>query len=84
MKNTCGGCASTWTGANMAHCRACCETFSSVALFDLHRQGGMCTHPGSIVYGEGHRRAGEPRMRQNDRGVWIGNEPVPEFWKAAA
>lgn len=84
MKNTCGGCDSTWTGANMAHCRACCVTFSSVVLFDLHRQGGHCTDPAGIVYGEDHTRAGEPKMKLNKHNVWVGNSDRPSYWEEAA
>jgi hypothetical protein len=88
MKHTCGGCDSTWTGTNMAHCggkgSGCHTTFSSAKLFDLHRQGHVCTDPASIVYGADNGRAGEPRMKLNKHGVWVGNTERPNFWEKAA
>lgn len=83
MKHTCGGCDKTWTGTNMAHCGACHHTFSSVALFDLHRQGMRCTEPATLRFEKGVK-AGEPRMRLNDHGVWVGNQERPKFWEKAA
>lgn len=82
MKNTCGGCDKSWTGVNMAHCGSCHITLSSIVLFDLHRQGGVCTDPASIFYGEASKRAGEPKMKLNKHGVWVGNTERPEFWES--
>lgn len=68
---------------NMAHCCCCHETFSSVALFDTHRVGGKCSHPSTFT-NESGARIGEPKMRLNDHGTWVGNQPRPEFWNKEA
>jgi hypothetical protein len=57
------------------HCASCCQTFSSVGLFDLHRRGGVCADPAGIAGSNGN-----PRMRLNDRGVWVGAEARPAYW----
>ncbi|MEV8610198.1 hypothetical protein AB0383_20115 [Amycolatopsis sp. NPDC051373] len=54
-----------------------------MALFDLHRQGGVCSEPATIVWSSG-KHAGEPKMRLNEYGVWVGNQERPKFWEEAA
>lgn len=34
--NTCGGCATRWSGTVEAHCSACHESFSTPENFDKH------------------------------------------------
>lgn len=48
MSHTCSRCHATWSGANIAHCAGCCETFSTVANFDRHRQDFACVPPASV------------------------------------
>lgn len=62
-------------GDNKPHCASCCETFSSLGWFDAHRPGGVCADPSGIV-----SKDGKPRMRLNDRGVWVGAEARPAYW----
>lgn len=41
-------CGARWSGANTAHCGACCVTFVGIGAFDLHRRGGTCAQPATI------------------------------------
>ena len=65
---TCGGCDTTWTALNAAHCSACHQTFSGVHLFDRHRrptgEHGNCGHPGDL-----RDRTGAPVCEFRD-GMW--------------
>lgn len=60
--NTCGGCASKWTGTQPCHCSACHETFSGITTFDAHRQAnahrGKCRKPTRMGF------------IQNEKGLW--------------
>jgi hypothetical protein len=52
--NSCSGCDTVWTGVSAAHCAAdgCHQLFSSVKLFDQHREAtrdaGRCLDPMSV------------------------------------
>lgn len=61
--HTCGKCPKRWTGAKIAHCASCHESFSTVANFDLHRHNGKCIKSDKLVMGS--------------RGHWIGALPSP-------
>lgn len=71
--NTCSGCAATWQGLRVAHCRGCHRTFAGVGLFDLHRTAdGRCLDPETVV-----GRDGERRLFFRD-GMWRGPEATEE------
>ncbi len=61
-KITCGGCDARWTGLNAAHCSACHQTFSGIALFDMHRVIYACKDPTKV------KHCGLPLRLDN--GVW--------------
>jgi hypothetical protein len=73
----CGGCADTWTALGAAHCGLCHQTFSGVALFDLHRsqygERGACQHPNDVR----HKQTGQQLMFFRD-GMWRGPEMTEE------
>lgn len=85
MIASCSGCDKGWTGANMAHCGVCHETFSCVPHFEAHRSSegehGSCIDLGGVVFPEAHKRAGERVYRTNDHGVWTANVDKPTFWE---
>lgn len=73
----CAGCADTWTALGAAHCAACHNTFSGVALFDLHRsqygERGACQDPNEVR----HKKTGYQLMFFRD-GMWRGPEMTEE------
>ena len=78
MKATCSGCPASWTGLNIAHCGASHETFSTVRHFDSHRLLGHCADPAGLKYGKGSQHAGQPLLRRDSRGIWVGAIERPE------
>ena len=62
-------CGARWTGTNRAHCATCHETFSSVAAFDFHRRGGLCSPPAEVG------------MARGKHGYWV-SKPMPADWVA--
>lgn len=42
---SCGKCRVTWSGASVAHCGSCHDSFVNVVAFDLHRSRGKCWYP---------------------------------------
>ena len=46
---SCGGCARRWSGFGQAHCPTCHAHFGSVFGFDVHRVGGVCRDPATLV-----------------------------------
>lgn len=63
----CGGCGNGWTGLSACHCSGCHRTFTGLSAFDIHRVGGQCGNPESIV-----GKDGEPRLIRVDRPRWSG------------
>lgn len=55
----CGGCDAAWTGAKIAHCAACHETFTTPGNFDKHRnprgEHGSCQNPAKVGLVRGKR-----------------------------
>lgn len=62
-------CTAGWSPGNKCHCRSCGENFTTVANFDRHRAGGVCTHP-SLLVGKRGPRKGRALMELNSRGYW--------------
>lgn len=85
MKHFCSRCTKTWTGNNICHCAACCETFSVIAHFDSHRVRGACVDPATITTNIGTRDHPviAPRLKRNQYDVWVGAAPDPRFEKEA-
>ena len=58
-------------GTNFCKCGACGRYFGSVTTFDQHRRGEhpnrRCVNPAEIV-----NKDGEPQLRLNDKGYWVG------------
>ena len=71
----CERCHRTWTAKREAHCVSCCQHFGGDAGFDLHRRGGKCSDPRALV-GKKGKRAGEPMLVQDDKGIWRNPLPV--------
>lgn len=59
---SCSQCSARWTSHRVAHRAGCCETFTTVALFDRHRRAYTCVDPATI---DGMREVG---------GIWRGPE----------
>lgn len=76
-------CGASWTGLNIAHCGGCHETFSTVAHFDAHRSPrglhGECLDPGALKVGGQGKYAGQPLLRRDKRGFWIGAQERPDL-----
>ena len=53
----CSRCDETWTGLTPCHCGACHLTFTGIRAFDIHRTGGHCNDPSSLL-----TRDGKPRL----------------------
>jgi len=68
----CWQCNRMWRATSWAHCAGCCETFSSVSLFDRHRvaaltEGDPCLRPNEIM------TAGQRAMFLDESvGIWRG------------
>lgn len=45
------------------HCRGCGEHFHGLGAFDLHRRGGECHNPETVVGAAGSRKAGIPLLQ---------------------
>lgn len=73
---TCSGCDATWTGLGRAHCSKCHRSFSTVPLFDMHRdqrgEHGRCIDPEDVRDSYGYRRL---FFRH---GMWCGPEMTEE------
>lgn len=58
-------------GTKHCKCAECKEYFTTVANFDLHRQGRAqnrrCVYPGDLVDNKG-----KARLRHNAAGLWAG------------
>jgi hypothetical protein len=61
---TCGGCGTDWAGEDRAHCGCCHLTFDSIALYDVHRDGGCCLRPQMLG------------LVSTKNGIW--REPAPK------
>lgn len=77
MIGRCGRCGLEWNNTGEAHCRACCESFSTDRLFDKHRVGNIdnrrCLTPAEMLAPHGKRKI--PRFVQSGRGdrtLWRG------------
>lgn len=72
----------------MAHCGACHRTFGTVQHFDAHRSQrgsrGECLDPAGLKRSPEGKRAGEPLLKLNSHGVWVGNTERPKFWAEAS
>lgn len=60
----------------LAHCAGCCNSFTTVGLFDRHRvavltSGNPCLNPAELL------DKGEPAMVRREDGVWRG-PPRPD------
>jgi hypothetical protein len=64
---TCNGCDHRWTGLSACHCAACHRTFTGIRAFDIHRTGGHCNDPVTLV-----NRNGAPRLVPAARQHWTG------------
>jgi len=64
---TCGRYRAHWTGLGTTHCSGCHRTFTGVTAFDIHRRGGQCHDPATVL-----DRNGEPRLVPVTRRYWIG------------
>jgi hypothetical protein len=76
----CGGCGQKWTGIAAAHCGACHRTFTGTAAFDIHRSGGECRDPATII-----DKHGNPRLVPIERQHWSGwgspsSDDGTEWW----
>jgi hypothetical protein len=71
----CNGCSTTWTGAMACHCASCHRTFTGVTAFDLHRTGGRCNDPETLV-----TKLGEPRLVRVTKRYWSGWGRPGEGW----
>lgn len=81
LPHHCRKCRGRWGGYTTAHCGACCETFSTVANFDAHRDAvhGVCVPPRKVkptlvyvrpgVWGRADERAHHAEMPREGRGV---------------
>jgi len=74
----CNGCVNAWTGSSACHCCGCHRTFTGVTAFDIHRTGGTCNPPTSLL-----TEKGEQRLVPTERMYWTGwglpgERPVPE------
>jgi len=79
VKVYCASCSAVWTAiSRICHCGACHETFSTVSLFDMHRLRGDCLDPAGLTRGSESKDAGEPLMRRDKRGIWVGYKQRPE------
>jgi hypothetical protein len=68
----CGRCENRWGGLKTCHCPTCHENFSTVAGFDAHRSGGVCTHPSLLMH-----EWGEARFKLSDHRlgrIWVRDE----------
>jgi hypothetical protein len=52
-------CGARWTGLTRAHCSGCHLTFSGITAFDLHRRGGGCVDPSTLL-----------ALVQDEAGTW--------------
>lgn len=86
MKATCGGCDTVWFGQGICHCATCHETFSTIQHFDAHRsqrgERGECLDPGALKVSKG-KYEGQPLLKRNKTGVWVGYQSRPEELNAA-
>jgi hypothetical protein len=73
---TCRKCKRYWTGTTQAHCSACCEHFSCVTLFDLHRRGRGdergCVDPSTLANHDGFPTA--VRRATAHGPMWVRND----------
>lgn len=91
-------CGAKWSGAVIAHCSACHETFTTPAGFDLHRaaQVEKFNHREVIVKGKKKKTFSQRETRpagacyppeesglvRGERGHWITDKPNPRDWDA--
>lgn len=48
--NKCLGCGAAWTSASQLHCTGCHRQFSSIEVFDAHRDRGQCLQPSPVLF----------------------------------
>lgn len=72
---TCPRCGNWWTGLISCHCGACHCSFTGIGAFDIHRRGGKCVDPETILTKTGEPAlipANKPWPGWSQTGTWDG------------